>query len=56
MSEMIERSWKAQPASDPAAGALQRLKNLVNNGDVDAEVALAFARDKKSFQAGLGMM
>ena len=32
------------------------LKDLVNNGDVDAEVALAFAHDKKSFQAGLGMM
>jgi len=32
------------------------LKDLVNNGDVDAKVALAFAHDKKSFQAGLGMI
>lgn len=32
------------------------LKELVNDGQVDAEVAIAFAHDKKSFQAGLGMM
>ena len=32
------------------------LRKIVSDGLVDAEVALAFAHDKKSFQAGIGMM
>jgi len=32
------------------------LKKVVNEGLVDPEVALAFAHDKRSFQAGLGML
>jgi len=32
------------------------LKNLVNEGIVDPEVALLFAHDKKSFKAGLGLI
>ncbi len=38
MSEMIDRSWKAQPASDPAAAALQRVTQRVV---VDELLALA---------------